>query len=305
MTHSWIWLSIFAAGMQTVRTAAQKRLTDHVSTLAVTYVRALFGLPVMLVYLGLVLEVRSAPVVVEPVYLAWCFVAALTQNIGTAALLTLYRVRNFAVANQLARSNVVFTAVLGALFFTEIISAAGWAAIGLTMAGVALLSLPGAKAAEQSAIERVARGTDIRAVLTGLLIGLMFGLCNLSIRSASLTLLPADATTRGAVTVAVVTAMQVVMLGLWLAVREPGFMRSILRHPLFAAFIGLTSAAGSIAWFTAFSLANASYVIAVGQIEVAFGVLVSVLYFREHVSRAEVIGIGVMLAGVLLLHVAG
>ncbi|MEO1264731.1 MAG: EamA family transporter, partial [Pseudomonadota bacterium] len=67
-------------------------------------------------------------------------------------------------------------------------------------------------------------------------------------------------------------------------------------------FIGLTSALGSIAWFTAFAIQNASYVRAVGQIEVVFTLLISWLYFREKLTAIELAGIGVTVAGVLMFR---
>ena len=67
-------------------------------------------------------------------------------------------------------------------------------------------------------------------------------------------------------------------------------------------FIGTTSAIGSICWFTAFALENASYVRAVGQIEVVFTLLVSALYYRERISVSEYAGIGLTMLGVLLFR---
>jgi drug/metabolite transporter (DMT)-like permease len=67
-------------------------------------------------------------------------------------------------------------------------------------------------------------------------------------------------------------------------------------------FIGVTSAVGSIAWFTAFTLQNASYIRAVGQIEVVFTLLISVLYFRERISSLELAGIAATVAGILLFR---
>ena len=55
MAHAWIWLSVFAALMQAVRTAAQKTLNQRMSTLGTTYVRSLVGLPILAVYLAAVL----------------------------------------------------------------------------------------------------------------------------------------------------------------------------------------------------------------------------------------------------------
>ncbi|MBU2533224.1 MAG: EamA/RhaT family transporter, partial [Alphaproteobacteria bacterium] len=55
MDYLWIIISMFAALMQAVRTAAQKTLNQRMSNLGTTYVRSVFGLPVMLGFLGYVL----------------------------------------------------------------------------------------------------------------------------------------------------------------------------------------------------------------------------------------------------------
>ncbi len=163
-----------------------------------------------------------------------------------------------------------------------------------------LLSVPVGKEATG-----LAAYADWRAVRAGLVIGASFGLCNLTIREASLSLGASGAAERGATTVVAVTALQCVILGAWLARREPGFLKSIIAHRKLSALIGVTSALGSIAWFTAFSMANASYVIAVGQIEAVFGLVVSIIYFRERVTRLDLAGIAVTMAGVILLRMAG
>ncbi|MEL7303725.1 MAG: EamA family transporter, partial [Pseudomonadota bacterium] len=70
-------------------------------------------------------------------------------------------------------------------------------------------------------------------------------------------------------------------------------------------FIGVTSALGSIAWFVAFAIQNASYVRAVGQIEVVFTLLISWLYFREKLTPIELGGIAVTVLGVLMFRLVG
>ena len=60
----------------------------------------------------------------------------------------------------------------------------------------------------------------------------------------------------------------------------------------------------SIGWFTALTLQNATYVRALGQIELIFTFLVTVLVFREKVSPAEIGGIGLIAVGILVLLLA-
>ena len=53
---------------------------------------------------------------------------------------------------------------------------------------------------------------------------------------------------------------------------------------------------GSFCWFSAFTLQQAAYVNAVGQIELAFSILASMLIFSERISAREWIGIALILS---------
>jgi drug/metabolite transporter (DMT)-like permease len=103
-------------------------------------------------------------------------------------------------------------------------------------------------------------------------------------------------------TVVLATGLQTVCLGIWLAVKEPVVFRQMWPLRGIASFIGLTSALGSIGWYSAFALQNASYVRAVGQIEAVFTLAISWLYFREKITALELIGIVVTVAGVLMFR---
>lgn len=303
-THAWIWITILAALLQTLRTAAQRQLSGTLSTLTTTYVRALLGLPVMLAYLAVVVAGDAEPFP-HPgwAFFGFCLVTALTQNVATAALIELFRIANFAVANQLARTDLIFTAVLGAAFFSEVITPPGWLGIAVTLAGALMLSAPRTPGQEITRLGATWRAILVsKPVRLGLWIGLLFGVCNLTLREAALALRPASAFTRAGLTVVTVTAMQTVLLGGWLAAKEPGFLVGIMRNWRMATLVGVASAAGSILWFAAFTLTNASYVRAVGQIEAVFGLLASVYYFRERVTSRDLFGIALTITGVILFR---
>jgi len=209
--------------------------------------------------------------------------------------------RSFAVGTMLSKTDVMQAAVIGSLFFSEAITGIGWVAIVLTVAGVIAFSvgrvgLGGLGAGEITAAEAlVAKPTII-----GLATGFFFCLSYLFLREASLTLGQGGFLYRAAWTVAAVGVMQVAVVGAGLLATEPGSFRALPRLFGPCLFIGLTSAAGSVGWFTAMTLENASYVKAVGQVEVIFTLTISSLYFRESINRLEILGIAVIVAGVLL-----
>ena len=97
--------------------------------------------------------------------------------------------------------------------------------------------------------------------------------------------------------------MQTVAMVIWLRVRDPGQVRAVWAARRVGVWVGLMSMAGSFCWFTAFTLQNAAYVKAVGQVELVLSALVSVAVFRETVSAREWAGMAVLLLSILVLVV--
>jgi len=63
----------------------------------------------------------------------------------------------------------------------------------------------------------------------------------------------------------------------------------------------LTSMAGSICWFMAFTLQNAAYVNAVGQIELLFSLIIGAFVFGERISKREWQGLSLLTASIVTL----
>jgi drug/metabolite transporter (DMT)-like permease len=305
MTDLWIWLSIFAAAMQAVRTAAQKRLNERVSTLATTYVRSAMGLPVMAVYVALMVRWAEWPLP-APAGSFWllALAGAVSQILATAMLMRLFRQRGFAVASLLTKADIVIIALVGAALFSERISPGGALALAIVVAGVVLLSL-GQLQSRQLGLEAPPVRLQSRTALEALATAFLFALSFLFFREATLAIGGEGALWRGAWTVTLATAMQLVLLGAWLLWREPAAFAGLMGNKVLVSFIGVTSALGSIAWFTAFAMQNASYVRAVSQVEVVFTLAISWGYFGERLTRIEIGGIALTLAGVLLFRLAG
>lgn len=302
MEHLWIALAILGALLQAVRTAAQRQLLGAMTVLATTYVRSLLGLPVMLVWLALVASTEELRVpAMSATYLAFTLAGAIAQVVATLFLVSMFRLRNFAIGTMLTKADVVTTALIGSLFFSEVLSLGGMAALLVVLAGMVLLSLA----------RLTVKGTDgetALGLLTGeasrvaILCALSFSMSYLCFREAALNISGGTFVWRAAWTVALATTMQTVLVGLWMWRTEPASFAAIWPNKGLATFIGATSAVGSIAWFTAFALQNASYVRAVGQIEVVFTVLISALYFRERILPLEYAGIGLTVAGIVMFR---
>lgn len=304
MDQAWIFVSIFAAFMQAIRTAGQKDLNRHLSTMAVTYVRALFGvIPLFVLLLVLFLYEGTAPPAVSWKIIGYCFITAIFQIWATALLVHLFTLKNFAVATMLPRCETIFVALLGVAFFSEVITATGWVAIVLSVAGVLAISVGRLQAGPGHMWLRPEAGWGEvltgRAVQVGLLAGLLFALCSLALREAMLLFRGGTVVYQGVLAVVIVNTMQLGMQTLWFLWRDRQVWGKIAPHWRTCQFVGLTSALGSAGWFIAIGLQNASYVKAVGQVEAIFSLLIAWFYFRERIGRLELAGIALIVAGVI------
>jgi len=293
--------------MQAVRTAAQKTLNQSMSNLGTTYVRSLFGLPVMVVFLGIVLAtVEPRLPSISGAFLFCSFAGAAAQVLATMLLIYLFKLRNFAIGSMLIKVDVIMTAVVGSLLFSEVLSATGVLALIVVTIGVLLMSvgkigLSNLTTGEMTLTEALTG----RPTQVALACAFFFTLSYLFLREATLIIGPGDFLWRAGWTVVTATAMQTIAVGLYIAAREPEVFGQLWPNRRIIGFIGVTSALGSIAWFVAFAIQNASYVRAVGQIEVVFTLLISWLYFREKLTPIELGGIAVTVLGVLMFRLVG
>ncbi|XOV87047.1 MAG: DMT family transporter [Pseudomonadota bacterium] len=290
---SWVFWTLLAATMQSVRTAGQKELARTVSPLAATMVRYLFGLPFAVLYLGLLLQVSGVDLPpVNPVFLLCGLAAGFLQIIATVLLVRLFTLRNFAVGSTYVRTEVILTAIIGFLFFTETVSAPGWIAILVSVAGVMTIN-----------VARTGRVSSLwdQSALFGLGAGLAFALTSLFIRKASLSFGIDDSMLTAALTLCYMVALQTLMTVVWVGRFERGQFSLVVANWRPSLFVGVTSVIGSAGWFTAMTLELASYVKTLGQIEFLITLSIGWFYFRERPGRLEYLGMFLILAGVVVL----
>jgi drug/metabolite transporter (DMT)-like permease len=300
---SWIWIPItlFAVVMQTVRTAGQKHLTVHLDPIAVTLVRFLFGLPFAAIYLaGVALWSDAGFPPLNATFVSYTVLGGIAQIVATVLLIKLFSLRNFAVGTTYARTEAFLTAFIGALFFGEWISFQGWIAIVVSVAGVVVLTIAKSHVGSASILGRLWN----RAAAIGLGSGLGFALASLSIRKASLSFGIDDFLLTAGITLVVMIILQTLIMIIYVAVKSPGQLAIIARQWRVSLFVGVTSALGSIGWFTAMTVERAAYVKALGQVEFLFALLISTLFFRERTTGVEILGMALVATGVVILLLA-
>ena len=106
---------------------------------------------------------------------------------------------------------------------------------------------------------------------------------------------------RAAFTLACVTLFQTLVMAIYMRLREPGQLTAVFRSFRVSGWVGLSGMLASAGWFTAMTIQNAAYVRALGQIELVFTFIASILVFRERTTPIELLGIALVISGILIL----
>ena len=292
----WIPVTIFAAFMQTLRFTLQRHLkVTTLSTAGATWARFLYSAPLVAVIVAVYAQ-TTAQTLPTPGARFWAFLVpgALAQVLGTMCIVALFAVRNFTVGITLMKTEVILTALFGLLLLGEAISPPILVAIGLGFVGVVLLSDP---PKGDTALPWRARLFNAASGY-GLASGVFFGISAVGYRGASLALPDGDVFLRASLTLAAATAVQAVVLGLWISWRDRAEVARVLASWRVSGLVGLTSMLGSLGWFTAFTLQTAALVKALGQIELVFTFLVSVFWLKERSSPKEIAGLALLVASI-------
>ncbi len=290
----WIYFTLLAALMQAVRTAGQKKLTQHLNAMATTGVRYIYALPFALLYLYWMLDYRElAMPSFNAQFLQYVLVACVMQIIGTVCLVAAFNYRNFAVATSLAKTEAIQVAVVGVLLFSTSLSQLGWVSVVIGVVGVLLLSK--VKFTFRDVFQNLGAGF-------GLASGLALAITTLLIRESSLAL-NTDLLLSAAVTLAFMVSVQSLISFIYIYVQDSQQLKLMVSQWRLCLFVGITSVVGSIGWFTAASFQNAAYVKALGQVEFFITLLITYRIFREKISLVEYLGMALILISVVILLV--
>ena len=302
MVELWIPITLGAAFFQTLRSALQKHLRTRLSTAGATYVRFLYAWPLILLYFwGLTrfsgLQVPDP----NPVFFLYCLLGGIAQILFTFFLIWMFSFRNFAVGTTFSKTEIVPVALFGFLILGDSLNLAAAAAIGLSLIGVVALSAARGEISPRGLL----LGLGQKPTLIGLTSGLFLGASVVFFRAAALSLGGEGFVMQAASALAVSVLLQTALMTLFLRLREPGQITAVLRNWRVALWVGIAGALASVCWFTAFTLQNAAYVRALGQVELVFTFLASGLFFKERSNAVELAGIALIVAAILILVWAG
>ena len=296
----WIIATLCAASSQTIRFTLQKILADgNLSPLGATYSRFIFAAPWIVLFSLIFLLLTNVSIPdLESQFLLFAVGGGLAQILATVCVILVFKSRNFAVGITLKKTEVILTALVGLILIGEGVSTISMFLICLGGAGVFFLSK------KVSSVDRSNFSILNKSAVYGLLSGLLFAISAVCYRSATLSVVSDLVYLRAGFTLLIVILSQSFVMTIWLALVEPGQIKLVWLERKKGFWVGVTSLGGSFFWFTAFTLQNAAYVKAVGQIELIFSLLITTLFFKERILNREILGmllIGISALGLILV----
>lgn len=181
--------------------------------------------------------------------------------------------------------------LFAAMFFQDYLSTFGWVAVGLGVAGIVLLSKIDIK--QLSTMPK-------QAFFYGIGSGVLFAITSLCLREASL-ILNLSLLLSASITLVFMLILQSAICFSIIKKTQGEQLIKIKSYQKTVWFVGITSALGSIGWFSAMSLQQVAIVKTLGQLEVVFMLLLSVFYFKEKISLQELCGIGMISLSVVFV----
>mgnify|MGYP001402557455 FL=1 len=293
---NWIVVTIIAAFFQNLRSSFQKKINKNVSTIASTYVRFSFALPLALVLFFIYFRDISVinEILSQPDFLINVTLASIFQVIFTFVLLYLFKFSNFVVGTSLSKTEVVQVAIFEYLILNEKLSKLGISGILISTLGVIILSIKDLKFFLYNIFSKT--------TLIGLVSGLFLALSIVYFRSAALSLENFDSNFEKVIsTLLFGLLIPTIILTLYLLVFEKKEFRKLYNDRYDCMLIGIGGFFASLSWFYAFTLIQASFVRAVGQIELLFSYFSSKYLFKEKIKLTEILGIFVFVIGVSIL----
>lgn len=292
----WIILTVFGALMNIIRLAYQKHLNKEFSVAMVTWARFVFGLPIACAYFYLISRNYGVVPEIHKTFLFYALAVAVFQVLGTMFLVLLFRHRNFVTGVAYSKTEAIQTALIGIIFFGEILSVMGMVAVTIGAVGVVIISME-----EVEGKRRFSMKGNRKSAVIGLASGFSFAIAGLSIRYAGLSLALPSATLAAATTLLTSMIIQTIILAVWIFIQNRHEFIKCLPKVKMLAMIGVTSCLGSVGLYTALTMAEAAYVKTVTQIGVLFSVMMTHRFFKEQISYTEMIGIALLVLSIMLV----
>ena len=293
---NWIIFTISGAFFQNLRSSLQKKLNKNLSTVASTYVRFAFALPfaILIFFLNFSNFEVISKIFNQPNFLYLTIIASIFQIMFTFTLLYLFKFSNFVVGTSLSKTEVIQVAIFEYFLLKDTLNIFGIFGIIIATAGVIIISIKDLKLFFSNFFSKT--------TLIGLIKGLFLGLSVVFFRAAALSLKDFSSNfDKAIITLFFGLVIQTFIISIYLLVFEKSEFKKFKDNKLESCLAGLTGFLATLSWFFAFTFIQASFVRALGQVEIFFSFISSKYFFKEKITVIEIFGIIIFMVGVAIM----
>ena len=293
---NWIVITIFGAFFQNLRSSLQKKLNTNLSIIASTYVRFAFALPFATLLFFIYFrnfEIISV-ILVQSNFVYYTILASVFQIIFTFILLYLFKFSNFVVGTALSKTEVIQVAIFEYFLLKDKLNIFGVFGIIIATVGVIIISVKDLKLFFNNFFSKT--------TLIGLTTGLFLALSVVYFRAAALSLENFSSNFEKAIsTLFFGLVIQTLIITIYLFIFERSEFKKLYNNKFESCLAGFAGFMATMTWFYAFTLVQASFVRALGQVEIFFSYLSSKYFFKEKVTISEIVGILIFVSGVAIM----
>ena len=295
---SWVLITVVASLSQTLRSVFQKNIIEDVGVLASAYSRFIFALPFVALLAVLFLGAQEIVLLKTISLKAWFFLiaASICQILFTIILIKLFTLRSFAIGVAFSKTEVIQTTLLEIIIIGFILTSHVFLSIIIGFIGMLFMS-------KQKLIGKLGYNSlFLKQVTLGVSCGIFLGLSSVLYKVA-LDSVDTDLIYKKVLVLSFLAlAFQSVIFGTYIISTEG--KQNVLK--LFSIWkkglpVGFFGCAATFCWFSAFSLIDATFVRAVGQLEIVFSVLISYIFYKEKITGFELIGMSLITISILAL----
>ena len=293
---NWIIFTISGAFFQNLRSSLQKKLNKDLSIIASTYVRFAFALPfaVIVFFLNFGNFEIIFQIIEQKNFLYLTIIASVLQIMFTFTLLYLFKFSNFVVGTSLSKTEVIQVAIFEYFLLKDKLNVFGIFGIIIATIGVIIISIKDLKLFFSNFFSKV--------TLVGLTTGLFLGLSVVFFRAATLSLEDFSSNfDRAIITLFFGLVVQTFLISIYLFIFERSEFKKFRDNKLESCLAGLAGFLATLSWFFAFTFIQASFVRALGQVEIFFSFMSSKYFFKEKITAIEIIGIIIFVIGVTVM----
>ena len=301
MEFIWIFAAIFAAACQTARSAFQKNMISKLGEYGAAYIRFCYALPFTSLIWLIWISVPGNNIPNLSLYsLLLCLFGSVFQVLFTYVLMKVFAHKNFATGIAFSKTEVILIAfleiiILSVTFSTSIM-------LGIILGVISVLLLSYAKKADSilKTIKLLINSTLSVGTLVGLLSGLLLAGSVVAFRMSIISV-EGPLLDKSIFISFIAIVFQTILVGLYLVINKRDQFLAVIKYWKPSLPAGLSGTGATFGWFVAFGLTTAAEVRAVGQIELIFSILISVIFFKEKIKITELTGIILLGLSILII----